>query len=1064
MPRRRNGEIPLPDGWDFARDYDGKVYFIDHNSKKTTWIDPRDRFTKPQSFADCIGNELPLGWEEAIDPVIGVYYINHFNQCTQLEDPRLEWRAVQEAMLRDYLHTAQDVLEAKKEIYDIKQQRLYLAQDEYNHLNNALSTLNTSRTSLCSSSSNISTKYDPDLLKSDVAHARERVTRLKRELEQIGVEMSCTRRGVETLSNVEQKLSNDGSRYNVVEAQAIVTELREIQQSLSSGQRERTGLMQSLAKLKDDLTRLQLCSATDDPDLQIQHSSSTQLSDKLSTASQTDLSGELMPMGTRLAEMARMRLEYDEARKRIQSIQQQLADLEEKVMPGQEESDKDRLLLFQEKEQLLRELRSITPRSRSHQEMTDIQGEIKKLEQDLNNCLEMSNRAIADRLRLHEEKQLLLQQLKEALRSMTQLETQLKTLSASTLSVSSSSSLGSLSTTSSKGSLSSGLSFTDIYGGPQCLAPATYDRPVDMADLHKRVERLLRDDIQPPAYENMNDSSNLLPNVTGVPYTRNCRPTSPPLSPISETPRSVSAAVSDESVAGDSGVFEASHKSNFNAETSQVQIRLKYSIAEQVLHICIERLRNVVALSIAESWQLYVKVMLLPSSLNPSLSGCTKPISDLSKARFGDSFAFNLPANKLCTKTLQVNVWGLGPEDLTECLACAQVSLAEFNETENNSWCKWYNLLSLKFMHNSGSLPSILLKDDGGGSDDSTIISSQTSTLTRNQGCCDDSDPKFINVDNLNGNTIEYDEGDSDDSVSDDEDDDVEVDDIEVYHLNSDKKKLDKVLEIPDLENDKEDKETNTDSAFSMSSSEKNRVPPTIIVKRSQTFSPAAKNQYICKLNRSDSDSAMNLYRRHISSSASMKGIGGSNADIAFRRNCLERRSLRLSRLPGILPNGYVPSMCGTSWCRPPRTSIDLELDRQAQHARLLSLNDEISRLKQLKNTLEIAKETGDTDVAAWVLEDEEFQNLVKEAGDKTLDEKKVERRLKRASQKLYNLRKSKAGQGKPDIISFKEKMAFFTRPGVSVPVPPSSKSSRESKSAETRYQYTVDRIYGVEV
>lgn len=39
------------------------------------------------------------------------------------------------------------MLQAKKEIYDIKQQRLYLAQDEYNHLNNVLSTLNTSRTS-----------------------------------------------------------------------------------------------------------------------------------------------------------------------------------------------------------------------------------------------------------------------------------------------------------------------------------------------------------------------------------------------------------------------------------------------------------------------------------------------------------------------------------------------------------------------------------------------------------------------------------------------------------------------------------------------------------------------------------------------------------------------------------------------------------------------------------------------------------------------------------------------------------------------------------------------------
>ncbi|CAH2087849.1 unnamed protein product [Euphydryas editha] len=111
MPRRRNGEIPLPDGWDYARDFDGKLYFIDHNSRKTTWIDPRDRYTKPQTFADCIGNELPLGWEEAYDPQIGPYYINHVNQVTQLEDPRLEWLSIQEAMLRDYLHTAQEALE-----------------------------------------------------------------------------------------------------------------------------------------------------------------------------------------------------------------------------------------------------------------------------------------------------------------------------------------------------------------------------------------------------------------------------------------------------------------------------------------------------------------------------------------------------------------------------------------------------------------------------------------------------------------------------------------------------------------------------------------------------------------------------------------------------------------------------------------------------------------------------------------------------------------------------------------------------------------------------------------
>ena len=54
---------------------------------------------------------------------------------------------------------------------------------------------------VCSSTSSASTKYDPDLLKSDVALAKNRVSRLKRELEQIRAEMSCTQRGVETLTS-----------------------------------------------------------------------------------------------------------------------------------------------------------------------------------------------------------------------------------------------------------------------------------------------------------------------------------------------------------------------------------------------------------------------------------------------------------------------------------------------------------------------------------------------------------------------------------------------------------------------------------------------------------------------------------------------------------------------------------------------------------------------------------------------------------------------------------------------------------------------------------------------
>ncbi len=44
------------------------------------------------------------------------------------------------------------------------------------------------------------TKYDPDLLKSDVHHARARVQRLRRELASIDSEMAYKQKGVETLA------------------------------------------------------------------------------------------------------------------------------------------------------------------------------------------------------------------------------------------------------------------------------------------------------------------------------------------------------------------------------------------------------------------------------------------------------------------------------------------------------------------------------------------------------------------------------------------------------------------------------------------------------------------------------------------------------------------------------------------------------------------------------------------------------------------------------------------------------------------------------------------------
>ena len=82
------------------------------------------------------------------------------------------------------------------------------------------------------------------------------------------------------------KFAETGHGVTIEEAQAIRTELLNIQQSLYTGEREKIELMKSLACLKDDLTRLQPSESSLDVSALNAH-------EKLSTASQTDLSGEV---------------------------------------------------------------------------------------------------------------------------------------------------------------------------------------------------------------------------------------------------------------------------------------------------------------------------------------------------------------------------------------------------------------------------------------------------------------------------------------------------------------------------------------------------------------------------------------------------------------------------------------------------------------------------------------------------------------------------------------------------------------------------------------------------
>ncbi|XP_027023316.1 membrane-associated guanylate kinase, WW and PDZ domain-containing protein 1 isoform X14 [Tachysurus fulvidraco] len=100
---------PLPDNWEMAYTENGEVYFIDHNTKTTSWMDPRCQDKQQKPLEECeddegvhteepevdrnlIEFELPPGWEKIDDPVYGVYYVDHINRRTQYEDPMLEAR------------------------------------------------------------------------------------------------------------------------------------------------------------------------------------------------------------------------------------------------------------------------------------------------------------------------------------------------------------------------------------------------------------------------------------------------------------------------------------------------------------------------------------------------------------------------------------------------------------------------------------------------------------------------------------------------------------------------------------------------------------------------------------------------------------------------------------------------------------------------------------------------------------------------------------------------------------------------------------------------------------
>ncbi|EEQ35675.1 E3 ubiquitin-protein ligase pub1 [Microsporum canis CBS 113480] len=93
------GTGELPAGWEQRFTPEGRPYYVDHNTRTTTWVDPRQQ-QYVQMYGPETGNHLasqtvnhlgalPSGWEMRLTNTARVYFVDHNTKTTTWDDPRL---------------------------------------------------------------------------------------------------------------------------------------------------------------------------------------------------------------------------------------------------------------------------------------------------------------------------------------------------------------------------------------------------------------------------------------------------------------------------------------------------------------------------------------------------------------------------------------------------------------------------------------------------------------------------------------------------------------------------------------------------------------------------------------------------------------------------------------------------------------------------------------------------------------------------------------------------------------------------------------------------------------
>uniref|UniRef100_A0A3Q2ZVK7 Pleckstrin homology domain containing, family A member 7a n=1 Tax=Kryptolebias marmoratus TaxID=37003 RepID=A0A3Q2ZVK7_KRYMA len=79
------GRDALPERWSYGVRGDGRVFFVNDETRSTTWLHPRSG--EPVNSGHMIRSDLPRGWEEGFTDEGASYFINHNQRSTSFLHP-----------------------------------------------------------------------------------------------------------------------------------------------------------------------------------------------------------------------------------------------------------------------------------------------------------------------------------------------------------------------------------------------------------------------------------------------------------------------------------------------------------------------------------------------------------------------------------------------------------------------------------------------------------------------------------------------------------------------------------------------------------------------------------------------------------------------------------------------------------------------------------------------------------------------------------------------------------------------------------------------------------------